>query len=112
MGPAKVEEYRKLILRRLDELAQEDETAKGNRNTVTLDQQSVGRLSRMDALQQQAMANATHQRRTKERMALNSALERIEDGSYGECQDCGDDIDERRLSLSPAIMLCISCARG
>lgn len=38
-----------------------------------------------------------------------AALERIEEGSYGECLDCGEPIDERRLSAMPAAAFCTAC---
>jgi RNA polymerase-binding transcription factor len=97
---------------RLNELAAEDNSTSQDRATVTLDQQSVGRLSRMDAMQQQAMANATHQRRQNERIRLNAALKRLNEGEYGYCLDCGDEISPKRLDLDPTAALCITCARG
>ncbi len=100
------------IADRLSELDVEDVNTSGDRATVVLDQQSVGRLSRMDAIQQQAMANATHQRRQQERMRLNAALVRIDAGEFGYCLDCGDDISPKRLDLDPTATRCISCARG
>jgi DnaK suppressor protein len=38
------------------------------------------------------------------------ALKRIEDGSYGKCEKCGELIDERRLEVSPAASMCIEHA--
>jgi RNA polymerase-binding transcription factor len=96
---------------RLSELEAEDKSTSQDRATVTLDQQSVGRLSRMDALQQQAMANATHQRRQNERIRLKAALKRLAEGEYGYCLDCGDDISPKRLDLDPTVALCITCAQ-
>lgn len=107
-----VTDYRSLLLDRLESLVQEDQAGADARKTVTLDQQSVGRLSRMDALQQQAMANATHARRGVERSAILSALKRLDDGEFGFCADCGDDIPEPRLQLNPTVLKCIGCARG
>lgn len=100
------------IRNRLAELNQQDHTTQKDRATVTLDQQSVGRLSRMDALQQQAMANATHQRRQNERLRLNAALQRLKDGEYGACLDCGDEISPERLAFDPTMVRCIACVRG
>ena len=56
------------------------ETAKESRAPVKLDQQSVGRLSRMDAMQQQSMELATEDRRKQRLTALSAALMRIEAG--------------------------------
>ncbi len=104
------EHFRRLLTKRLEALEIEDATASEARDTVPLDQQSVGRLSRMDALQQQAMAKATHLRRTQERTQIAAALARIEDSSYGKCTECGEPIAPRRLELNPIVTLCISCA--
>ena len=83
-----------------------------SRRPVELDQQSVGRLSRMDALQVQAMAQASEQRRNIERQRITATLQRIEAGDYGDCARCGEPIEEARLAVDPTIPLCLSCARG
>ena len=77
---------------------------------VALDQTRVGRLSRMDALQNQAMAKETERRRQHELSLIDSALQRLEDGIYGDCVDCGEPIAEKRLALDPSALLCIDCA--
>lgn len=82
------------------------------RKTVELDQQSIGRLSRQDALQQQAMAHATQARRGTSRLRIRAALERMEEGEYGYCTECGEPIALKRLEIDPAVPLCVSCARG
>jgi DnaK suppressor protein len=106
------DDWRALIRARLAELDEEDATGAEARDTVTLDQQSVGRLSRMDALQQQAMARATHERRARERRGLHAALGRLDAGEFGFCDACGEEIAPRRLEHNPAITRCIDCARG
>lgn len=107
-----MQDYRLIIKERLQAIDREEKTSEGSRDTVVLDQQSVGRLSRMGALQQQAMAKATHQRRSQERAKLRAALSRLDDGSFGFCSDCGEAIDPRRLALSPTVILCMDCLRG
>ena len=79
--------------------------------TVELDQASVGRLSRMDAMQQQAMAKSNQQRAAETLSRIEAALKRCDDGSYGFCLDCDEAIDPRRLELDPAVTLCIHCAQ-
>ena len=86
------------------------ETAKESRAPVGLDQQSVGRLSRMDAIQQQSMELATEDRRQQRLTALSAALKRIEAGDYGYCLKCDDKIAAGRLAVDPAVSLCIGCA--
>lgn len=82
-----------------------------DRAPVALDQQSVGRLSRMDALQGQALAQASDQRRATRRLALDGALRRLEAGEFGYCTDCGEPIARKRLEIDPAARLCIACAQ-
>ncbi len=99
--------------RMLDELAKldaEDSLGQDDQGTVILDQQSVGRLSRMDALQRQAMAQATRRRRESRRESLRAALKHLEDGEFGICENCGEEIPLARLNLDPSVSLCISCA--
>jgi len=77
---------------------------------VELDQSKVGRLSRMDAIQAQAMAKASVERREAMLRDIEAALKRIDDGSYGLCQDCNEVIDPRRLEIDPTVLRCIDCA--
>jgi len=92
------------------EIEEQTQARDDSRATVELDQTRVGRLSRMDALQQQAMAEATHERARLTLKRIASALERCDDGSYGECLRCGELINPRRLEVDPAATLCIDCA--
>ncbi|SEK47895.1 transcriptional regulator, TraR/DksA family [Roseovarius azorensis] len=90
----------------------EDTRGRDGQATVELDQQAIGRLSRMDALQNQEMAKAGHARRQAQRRRLIAALARLDEGEYGYCEDCGEAIAEGRLALDPAATRCISCANG
>lgn len=112
MNDREVEEFRALIATRLAETDAEDALGEDGQKVVTLDQQSVGRLSRMDALQNQAMAKATQTRRNSERKRLTAALARMDEGEYGFCEDCGEDIPLGRLRIDPAAALCVSCLSG
>lgn len=112
MNDSELARFREIILARMKELENEDALGQAGQATVQLDQQAVGRLSRMDALQNQAMAKANHARRQTQKTRLAAALARIDEGEYGYCEDCGDDIAERRLELDPAAAKCIQCARG
>ena len=77
---------------------------------VQLDQTKVGRLSRMDALQAQAMAKASGERRALQLREIDAALRRIDEGSYGDCERCDEAINPRRLDADPTARLCIDCA--
>lgn len=84
--------------------------AEADRAPVELDQTSVGRLSRMDAIQVQAMALASEQRRKTELQRVRSALERIDSEDFGYCDVCGEEIAAARLENDPAVRTCICCA--
>lgn len=77
---------------------------------VELDQTSVGRLSRLDAMQVQAMALANQQRRRAELARVISALRRIDSDDYGYCVVCGEEIPEARVMHNPAVTTCVGCA--
>jgi len=79
---------------------------------VELDQQRMGRLSRMDALQGQEMARAPERRRALEVRKIDAALARIDNDEYGWCARCGEEIAAERLQLDPAVPVCIDCAQG
>ena len=100
------------LLAELQSLESEDAAGGDDRATVALDQQSVGRLSRMDAMQRQAMAQATDRRRGARRRRIAAALERIDAGGFGWCAECGEPIAPRRLQLDPTVPNCIGCARS
>lgn len=104
--------FRARIIARLVEIDDEDARGEAGQATVALDQQAIGRLSRQDALQSQAMARATHARRDIERRRLLAALARLDEGTFGDCDDCGEEIAEARLALDPGLTRCISCATG
>ncbi len=112
LDPRQQAELKARLEREAEELAQAGRETAAHRAPVELDQQQVGRLSRMDALQVQAMAAAQERRRTARRAAIRAALRRMEEDEYGWCQGCGEALDPRRLDLDPATPTCVACARG
>ena len=104
--------FAKILRARLADLDALSKLSEEGRAVVQLDQQSVGRLSRMDAMQAQSMALATEERRQAERARVAAALRRIESGDYGYCLNCDEEIDVRRLDIDPAAPLCLDCARA
>ncbi|NNC59985.1 MAG: TraR/DksA family transcriptional regulator [Erythrobacter sp.] len=106
------DEARTALLSRQAELAEEDRMSVEGRAPVTLQQDSVGRLSRMDAMQQQAMAQAQERRRHAERARIAAALVRVDEGEWGYCVHCGKEIAEQRLRHDPSVPRCVGCAGG
>ena len=92
------------------ELEHPADSSAADRAPVELDQTSVGRLSRIDAMQVQAMALATDQRRKAELARVNAALERLNSDEFGYCEICGEPIAPARLDHNPAASTCIACA--
>jgi len=110
MNAKKIKYFESLLLDAQEKNLGVAELLVGSRSSVTLDQTKVGRLSRMDAMQQQAMSQASDDRREESLVQIKAALERIDDGEYGECLECLEPIAEARLEIDPAISLCIKCA--
>lgn len=98
------------LLRLREELQAATESAQGSAAVVELDQSKVGRLSRMDAMQAQAMAQASEDRRKATLQRIEAALKRLDDGEYGLCQACDEPINPKRLEFDPTVLLCIDCA--
>lgn len=102
--------FRQRLLERQQELAALSDAATDARKPVELDQQSIGRLSRQDALQQQAMAKAQEARRAVELRKIKDALKRIDEDEFGWCAECGEAIDARRLDIDTTAVQCAPCA--
>ncbi|MDH3317786.1 MAG: TraR/DksA family transcriptional regulator [Gammaproteobacteria bacterium] len=103
-------DMRDKLLKLREDLESLATTSDQSSQIVELDQARVGRLSRMDALQSQAMAKESSRRREIMLRNVASALARIESGDFGFCQSCGDPIHQKRLEFDPAALLCIQCA--
>jgi DnaK suppressor protein len=108
MDAGKLEKFRSL----LDELAAELRAAISQRDAteaVQLDS-SIGRLSRMDAIQSQQMALALKERQRQQLIRVERAQRSIHDGTYGICKLCGGLIAEERLETQPEATVCVACA--
>lgn len=111
MTPDRIEELRARLVALRSSLQEELAGSSESARPVDLGQ-PIGRLTRVDALQQQHMAMARRDRIRKRMQAVAAALSRIDEGIYGECLDCGDDIDLRRLEARPETFLCLGCQKG
>lgn len=104
--------FRDRLVARRRELLDLAASSADSRKPVELDQTRVGRLSRMDALQNQAMSLEAERRRQRELQRIEASLKRIEEGDYGYCVACGEQIPLRRLELDPTLPTCVACAAG
>ena len=109
MDKRKLKTFEKRLLALQDELERDSKAAADSRRPVELDQQAVGRLSRMDALQNQAMQIETERRRQAGLRRIEQALNRLADGDYGNCMVCDDEIEAKRLEHDPAAPTCVGC---
>ena len=105
-------EFRERLHQEAADLRAAEAETSADRAPVELDQTSVGRLSRMDAMQQQAMAAAQSRRRSARLVAIDRALKRIEEDEFGWCEECGEEIPVGRLRLDPTAARCVGCAGG
>jgi len=110
MNDLDLEKFKQLILLQQQELIEMNQRSRTSTQPVNLDQSSVGRLSRMDAMQSQAMALESKRRREIQLKRISTALERIEEGGYGYCATCEEEINRRRLEVDPTNPFCVSCA--
>ena len=112
MKENELEQFKMTLLRLRAELQDMEETSREAGKPVELDQASVGRLSRIDAMQAQQMAQASERRRQQQLLRIEAALRRIETGEYGYCFVCGEEIDVRRLNVDPGNTRCIRCVEA
>jgi RNA polymerase-binding transcription factor len=110
MNDADLDKFRLLLIQQRDELKNSLQMAQQSTETVELDQASVGRVSRGDALQAQSMAVETSRLKQQQLRKISMALSLIESGDYGYCSICDQDIDHRRLEVDPAATMCVPCA--
>lgn len=105
-----VDAFRQRLEARRHELHEASASTDEARQAVELDQTRQGRLSRIDALQGQEMSKAAERRRQLELKRIESAFQRIEEGEFGYCVSCGEEIALKRLEADPTTPLCIDCA--
>ncbi len=112
MNIKETEQFRQQLLNLRSEVRALELELKEAGETVVLDQTSVGRLSRMDAMQTQQMALESSRRRERRLISVDQALKRLEKQIYGICVDCDEDINVRRLEIDPTALRCIKCAEA
>ena len=105
---AETAELRRALAVLLDELRTSVSASAGAAAPVDLDE-PIGRLSRVDAMQQQAMVQAGRRAAKLRLQQVEVALRRCELDDYGFCRDCGDTIDVARLRARPEAPFCLKC---
>ena len=105
---AELEQLREALTQLADELQDHLAAADASTKPVDLDQ-PIGRLSRMDAMQQQQMAAATTRGIERRLVLVRAALARFEVDEYGDCIDCEEPIAFGRLRARPEARRCTAC---
>ena len=109
LTPDEIAELRDALLTLKSELETTMRRSTEAAKPVTLDQQAVGRVSRIDAIQQQKMVEANRHRQMLRLSQVKQALEAIVNGEYGECRRCEEPIGFRRLQARPESPICLDC---
>jgi DnaK suppressor protein len=109
INPRRMESLKERLERLLSEIDRGLEASTDVLKAVQLDQTSVGRLSRMDALQQQATRIGLRDAQLRERRRVEAALARLREGRYGICCACEDELSIERLQADPAVPFCMDC---
>ncbi len=73
---------------------------------------AIGRLTRMDAIQQKNMAETNLKSAEALIQKLEKALKNLENSDFGVCAACGNDIPMGRILAVPEAKICIQCASG
>lgn len=110
MNDDDIQKFKQLLESQRDELMAAQKMAQSATQTVELDQASVGRVSRMDAMQSQSMAVETTRLRQQQLRKISTALALIVSGDYGYCSVCDNEINPQRLDIDPASTMCVPCA--
>ena len=110
LSDAQRDTLQQALLTLRSELTHDETQAKQRTKTVELDQAAVGRISRIDAIQQQKMAQAELRRIELRLRQVALALKGIEEDVYGDCRRCGEFIGLRRLTARPESPFCVPCA--
>lgn len=100
------------LLRALNKLERSLKISGENARPRDLEQDTVGRLSRIDALQTAGLTANLEERERSQLRQVVEALRRIEEGTYGACNGCGAAIPFERLMVFPETLACAVCARG
>ncbi len=109
MDADRITYFRERLKSLADEIEAFLEGSEDSAGVVELDT-SIGRLSRMDAMQDQQMALELRRRKKRQLLQVNNALKRIEENLYGLCSLCSQPIAEERLEAFPEVLTCVNCS--
>ena len=105
---AQRDEFRQKLLALHEELTTLLDASADSAQPVSLDQ-PIGRLSRMDAIQLQQMAQANRRGHEVRLLQVQAVFTAMDDGEYGDCKKCEEPIGYARLNVRPEAPFCIAC---
>ena len=108
LTPEEAEELGQVLAALRNELEHFLQVTEEGIRPVALDE-PIGRLSRMDAMQQQSMARANRQSAQSRLKQVNAARQRFSREEYVDCLECEEPIGYARLTVRPEAVLCIAC---
>ena len=109
MIPADQNKYQKYLEEALHEVGKFLESSEDAAAAVSPDK-GLGRLSRMEAMQDQQLVMEMRRRKKRQLVEIKSAISRLEMGNYGTCVFCGKEIPPERLEVAPEVQTCMSCS--
>jgi len=109
MDSAQREEIREKISRAIEE-TEKDITAFEELTKPIAPDNAIGRLSRMDAINNRSINQSQLNSSRSKLIMLKKAMERVDDPEFGICADCGEPIPVGRIMIMPEANLCVRCA--
>ena len=109
MDSRTVKKFQDALIKKKLELKHLSSITELDREPVQLDQATLGRLTRINAIQSQEMQLETERRREIEFIRIDAALKKIEAGDFGICESCKLEIPLKRLTLNPSTTRCVDC---
>ena len=109
MIPADQNKYKKYLEEALDEVGKYLESSEDAAAAVAPDK-GLGRLSRMEAMQDQQLVMEMRRRKKRQLVEIKLAISRLEMGNYGTCVFCGKEIHPERLEVAPEVQTCMNCS--
>jgi DnaK suppressor protein len=110
LAPDQIDELQRELARQLQRLERSMRVTDSAMKPVTLDQTAVGRLSRIDSLQNQGLTRNLQERERVALARLQEAFRRLEAGTYGLCVSCDGEIPFERLHVVPETPTCTACS--
>lgn len=108
LNEQQLSELRLALLQQREELRKLLADSSDGSQPVSLEE-PIGRLSRMDAMQQQSMVQANRRTAQSRLVRIEAALRRHADNEYGLCAQCEEAIGHLRLKAQPEAPFCITC---